>query len=126
MRQICCKAVTLTELLIIVIIIAILAGMAVPRFTKSMEDAREREARTTLELIYNAQKIYRLDKDVFAGGFGWLTSYMEDPNTTADYYAYRIPLADATATTFTAQAQRKNATKTFQIDETGAIIKLLD
>lgn len=124
MRQSPFKAVTLTELLIIVVIIAILAGMAIPRFTKSMEDAREREAKTTLELIYNSQKIYRLDKDVFADGFGWLTSYIENPNATADYYTYTIPSAGASE--FTAEAARNNATKRFQINQDGTITKLSD
>ena len=70
------KAFTLTEVLIVVMIIGIMAAMAIPGFNKSMENAREKEARTALVAIYNAEKMYNIDKNVYATVFSSLTSYL--------------------------------------------------
>ena len=52
------KAFTLLEVLITVIIIGILAGLAIPNFTKSRERALDKEAQTVLSLIQSAEKMY--------------------------------------------------------------------
>ena len=111
---------TLIELITAVVIIAILVSIAVPTYNKAVENAREREARTNLELIYNAQKLYRIDKGAYAGTFALLASYIEDPNVKAQYYTFAIAAASASA--FEAIATRKNdATKSFIINEAGSI-----
>lgn len=121
MKRYAKKGFTLIELMVVIIIIGILAAMAVPSFNKSMENAREREARTTLELIYNAEKIYRIDKATYTTDWNSLAKYIENPNNTAQYYTYTIP--SATATTFTAQATRNgsNPATGFRITQTGVI-----
>jgi prepilin-type N-terminal cleavage/methylation domain-containing protein len=111
---------TLIELITTVIIIAILVSMAVPTYNKAVENAREREARTGLELIYNAQKLYRVDKATYAGTFAALASYIENPNNKSQYYTFAITAA--AANTFTATATRNNdATKVFTITQSGTI-----
>lgn len=72
---------SLMELMIAVIIVGILASLALPRFGKSMEKARVREAQTALSAIYSSEKIYRLDQ----GNFGSLAqmvanNYIADPD----------------------------------------------
>ncbi|MCX5701417.1 MAG: prepilin-type N-terminal cleavage/methylation domain-containing protein [Candidatus Omnitrophica bacterium] len=52
--------VTLTEILVVIIIIAILAALALPQFTASRERALSREAKANLKLISVAEKIYRM------------------------------------------------------------------
>ena len=52
------KGFTLLEVLITVIIIGILAGLAIPNFTKSRERALDKEAQTVLSLIQSAEKMY--------------------------------------------------------------------
>jgi len=111
-------AFTLIEVMVVVIIIGILVSMSVPIFTKTMESAREKEARTTLELIYNAEKIYRLDKKIYASSFNYMTSYLNDPNTTADYYDYNLTSSDPN-TSFAVTATR--GSKVLSIDQTGTI-----
>lgn len=120
------KGFTLIELMVVIIIIGILAAMAVPTFTKSMENAREKEARTTLELIYNAQRMYKIDKKVYAAGpgtngaaFTYLSSYIENPNLKSDYYDFSIT---GTTTSLSATATRKGEpSKVFTIDSDGRI-----
>ena len=120
------KGFTLIELMVVIIIIAILAGMAVPTFTKSMENAREKEARTTLELIYNAQRMYKIDKKLYATGpgtngeaFTYMSSYIENPNLKSDYYNFSVT---GTTVSFSATATRKgDALKVFTIDNNGKI-----
>jgi type IV pilus assembly protein PilE len=107
--------------MVVIIIIGILAAMAVPTFTKSMESAREKEARATLGLICNAQRMYRIDKrQGYAGALGYMTSYIVDPNETAEYYSYAI--ASANANSFTATATRNNdPSRILTINEDGKI-----
>lgn len=120
MKRYAKKGFTLIELMVVVIIIGILAGIAIPSFNKSMENARAREARTTLELIYNAEKIYRIDKVTYTTDWNSMAKYIENPNPTV-YYTYAI--TSATATTFTAQATRNgsNPATGFRINQTGTI-----
>jgi len=114
------KGFTLIELMVVVIIIGILATIAIPSFNKSMENAREREARTTLELIYNAEKIYRLDKKTYSDSFDNMISYLDDPNGASQYYDYTIDSADTV--TFTATATKNDGSgNDLSIDQTGQI-----
>lgn len=55
------KAITLIELLIVTIIIIIIAGVAIPNFSKAKERAVGKEAIASLKLISSAEKIYRME-----------------------------------------------------------------
>lgn len=117
---------TLIELMIVVMIIGILATMAVPSFNKAVENGREKEARVALQLIYSAEKVYRLDKKIYAvaastADADWanLASYIDNPNGTAKYYKYTV--TPANTSTFTATATRNGSSKTITIDNTGAM-----
>jgi len=113
---------------VVILIIGILAGISIPSFNQSMEYAREKEARATLQLIYNAEKVYRLDKTAadgvthcYTSVFGNMSSYIEDPNATADYYDYTIAAVGTAPQTFTATGTRKGKpSKTLTINNTGA------
>lgn len=54
------KAFTLTELLIVIILVGILASLAIPRFGKATDQAMELEATLALEHIYQLQNVYYL------------------------------------------------------------------
>lgn len=52
------KALTLIELIIVVIIVGILASIAIPSYFRSVAISRAREAKSALGLIQAGQKIY--------------------------------------------------------------------
>jgi prepilin-type N-terminal cleavage/methylation domain-containing protein len=96
---------TLTELLIVVVIIGILATLALPMFIKSVEKARAGEAVTNLNLIKAAQKIYFLENREFSEDIESLN--IESPNDTAPrYFFYSIDPDGDFSTNFTARAAR--------------------
>lgn len=56
---------TLLEILIVVVIISILAGLAIPKFNKTVESAKGKEAVVNLELIRTAERMYYLDYNTY-------------------------------------------------------------
>lgn len=59
------KSFTLIELIIVVIIVAVLAGYAIPHFVRSVERAKGGKAKHALGLIAQAEKIFRADNGVY-------------------------------------------------------------
>lgn len=55
------RGVTLIEILIVVVIVAILTSLAIPSFVRTVEKARDKEAKTVLKLVRTGEKIYRLE-----------------------------------------------------------------
>ena len=53
------KGFTLTEIIVLIIILGIIAGFTIPNYRKSVEAEFERTARFQLENIYKAEQIYR-------------------------------------------------------------------
>ena len=104
---------TLTELLVVMIIVGIMTTLALPMFVKTIEKAKLGEAGTNLNLIRTGEKIYYLDFGYFSGTgtaedpIGKLN--IENPNTaTSAYFTYTIETAAGLTSDFTARAQRKN------------------
>ena len=56
---------TLIELLITVIILAILAGAALPSFSRAAERTRVKNVQSTLSSIFEAERMYRLDQSTY-------------------------------------------------------------
>lgn len=115
---------TLTELLIVVIILGILATLALPMLVKTIEKAKVGEAISNLNLIRTGQKIYFLEYSTFTSSLDSLN--IENPNdTTSSYFDYSIPSSDSSD--FTARAQRKNnapspySTYYYEIKKSGTI-----
>jgi len=59
------KGYTLTEVLVVLVIIATLAALAWPNYVKIQEKAYNREAKASLALIRAAEKIYRLEQGFY-------------------------------------------------------------
>jgi len=59
---------TMIELLVVMLIIAIVALMAMPQYQKSAEATRADEAVSTVQILGTTNRIYFLDKSVYAAG----------------------------------------------------------
>lgn len=61
------KGFTLIELIFAVVVVGILAGLALPRFSDTIEKSRTAEAINILETLRNAQEVYNLENGVYTG-----------------------------------------------------------
>ncbi len=59
------KAFTLIELIVVIVVIGILTGLAIPRFIHTVEKSRIAEAINILETLRNAQEVYKLENGVY-------------------------------------------------------------
>jgi prepilin-type N-terminal cleavage/methylation domain-containing protein len=58
-------AFTITELMIVIVLIGVIAGFALPNFSKAVLKAQARDAMSQLEGLYAANKIYRAQNNTF-------------------------------------------------------------
>lgn len=113
------KGFTLAELLIVIVILGILGGIALPRFYPQQEKGRVAEAVAILSAIRQGEEAYKLengkymapDVDTDCGPSGdadctWAMLGLENPTTSTSYFSYTVD--DADADNFTATAQRNN------------------
>ena len=99
------KAFTLTEVLIVIVILGVLAATALPMLVKTLEKGMVGEAISNLDFIESAQKIYFLANSVFSSDIDSLN--IENPNSSSSrYFDYTIESADGSD--FTARAQRRS------------------
>ena len=110
MRQ--AKGFTLTELLIAIAILGILASLAIPRLFPQTERARVSEEINILSAIRQGEEAFRLDNGVYlalpatATNADWNRIGMDNPNPPTARYATFVVTVGAPATTFTATATR--------------------
>ncbi|MFC1623873.1 type IV pilin protein [Candidatus Omnitrophota bacterium] len=105
---VCKRGFTLTEVLIVVVIIGVLATLALPMLVKTIEKAKVGEATSNLNLIRTGQKIYFLEHGFFSGGATGLDALnIENPNSQASrYFEYAITSEAAATGNFSATAVR--------------------
>lgn len=117
-------AFTLTELLIAMAILAILASFAVPSYSRYVARSRQQDAKSQLMAIRQAQEIYRLQY----GGYTDNTALLSGWLGTLNRYAFSVIAADST--TFAACATGNidgDATKdVWQIDQSGMMTNTTD
>ena len=125
------QAFTLTEILISVLIMGILAGMAIPSFRTAVEQSRSNEARAAINIIYSAEKIYLLNTArcwpnpdstttcLVSGGVPAAINTGLSVDLPAMAY-YNLSVT-STSATFTATATRTTGSspKTFTINQAG-------
>jgi len=71
---------TLIELMVVVVILGILAGLIVPRIMGRPEEARQAKARIQLESLDTALKLYRLDNGDYPSTEQGLQALVEPPS----------------------------------------------
>lgn len=72
---------TIIEVLVVVVILGILAGLLVPRIMDAPEKARVVEAKTNINVIMGALKMYRLDNGVYPSADQGLMALVKKPET---------------------------------------------
>lgn len=70
---------TLIEILIVVVILGILAGLIVPRIMDRPEEARVIAAKNDINAIMTALKLYRLDNGAYPGAEQGLQALVKKP-----------------------------------------------
>jgi type II secretory pathway pseudopilin PulG len=102
---------TLTEILIAGVIMAVLAGLAVPAYFRTMEQSRSNEALSNLAVIHMGQKIYRINNGTFWNGGNGLAVGVINTALNIDISAVYYTTIDITAvagTSYTAKLTRNN------------------
>ena len=118
---------TLMEILIVVIIIGVLAGLAAPVYRKTVEKTRKVEALGILNAVRQAELRYYAASNKYTGTF---TELDYNPTDTADasgqtvHFTYGV--GNVAATTFTATATRNgndagDGTSTVTLNQAGAV-----
>lgn len=96
------KGFTLIELLVVIIIIAILAGIALPSFLNQTVKARQAEAKNTVGAVNSSQTAFRVANPRFANSISELALGL--PEDTVNYIYETDSTSDFSQTT----AQAKN------------------
>jgi general secretion pathway protein G len=73
------KGFTLIELMVVIVILGILAGLIVPRIMGRPEEARRMKARVQIESIETALKLYKLDNGMYPSTEQGLDALVEAP-----------------------------------------------
>ena len=114
------RGVSLLELMIVVVVVAILATIAYPNYRDAVARAKRNEAKAALLLIATNQERFYLSNNTYTNDLLVLGT---TPLTESETYAITIPAADAN--NFTAVATYQNADheagkcQTFQSDGRG-------
>ena len=129
---------SLIEMVVAIMVVGVLISMGVPRFSRSMEQARANVAGANLQAIWSAQRLYWLENRTYAADLATLQSLttpnfspLIDPSlvTAVTPYSYVVTSPD-NGNTFTATATRANSSGwsgSWTIDQngntSGAILK---
>lgn len=118
---------TLTELLVVIILVGILAALAIPRFGKTTDQAMELEATLALEKVYQLQNIYYLKNkrytvDLDALGFEQ-EALIDDQGKGRARYLVKIDRADENGYLASALPQVKDLSA-FQVTQSGEVTKV--
>lgn len=72
---------TLIEIMVVVVILAVLAGLVIPRILERPEEARRAKARIQIESIEGALKLFKLDNGFYPSTEQGLAALVEEPST---------------------------------------------
>lgn len=95
---------SLTELLVVIVIIGVLASLAIPKFLSVITKAKATEAKLMLKQVYNLQQSYYLEKDVYSADLTAIGFQSEKLVTEGGPARYKIEITDVSATEFIATA----------------------
>ncbi len=121
---------TLMEVLIVIVILGVMAGLAIPSYNNSVEQSRANEAQANLNVIYTAEKIYKINNNgvYWAGGtnppIANINAALNIDLATPIFYTISSITASGSGNTaiFTATARRNGGSwigRTASINQTG-------
>lgn len=103
-KRLRCKAFTLTEVLVVLIIIGILILLALPNLMPLITKAKSTEAKLQLEHVYTLEKNYFYEKSKYCKDLTEIAFEQEKLSTAGGQANYRIEIIDATNAGFRARA----------------------
>ncbi len=121
------RAFTLTELMVTMTVVGVLAAFSAPSFQRAMEQSRADIATANLRAIWAAERLYWLDNHVYTANIDTIKNLgildKAIPSNTSDSLGgYKYAIESATpASEFTATATNSDAGVTITIDENGTI-----
>jgi type IV pilus assembly protein PilE len=98
------KAFTLTEVLVVLIIIGILILLALPNLMPLITKAKSTEAKIQLNHVYTLEKNYYYEKSRYSKDLTELSFEQQKLTTDGGQANYRLEIIDATGTSFRARA----------------------
>lgn len=107
------SAFTLSELLVVLVIVGILIAIAIPSFMPLISKTRSLEAKKQLKHVHSLQKIYFYEYSSFSDDLLRIDFEQSKALDGTDENNYAIEVVNATNTTFLARA---TATKDFDQD----------
>ncbi|WP_028981087.1 prepilin-type N-terminal cleavage/methylation domain-containing protein [Sporocytophaga myxococcoides] len=100
-------AFTLTEVLVVLVIVGILVLLALPNLLPLITKAKSTEAKIQLEHVYTLEKTFFYEKSKYSGdlaAIGFIQESLVDESENGQAN-YRIEITDASPTTFVAKAR---------------------
>ncbi|AFD06636.1 prepilin-type N-terminal cleavage/methylation domain-containing protein [Solitalea canadensis] len=100
------KAFTLTEVLVVLVIVGILVLLALPNLLPLITKAKSTEAKVQLEHLYTLEKNYFYEHSKYSNDLNAVSFVQEKLSTEGDkgQANYRVEIVEASTTTFVARA----------------------
>lgn len=98
------RAFTLTEILVVLIIIGILVLLALPNLMPLITKAKSTEAKLQLQHIHTLEKNFFFERSKYSGSFNEISFEQQKLITEGGQANYRIEITEATPTRFRARA----------------------
>lgn len=95
---------SLTELMVVLVIIGVLVLLALPKLLPLVTRAKTTEAKLMLKQIYTLEQSYRFEHDRFSNGLGEIGFEQEKLVSEGGQARYKIEISSASDTNFMAQA----------------------
>lgn len=118
---------TLTELMIVLVVIGILTLIALPKFMGVATKAKMTEAKTQLNHLHTLQKAHYFERDVYASRLSAIGFEQSSLVTNGGTARYRIEIEDASRAQYVATAtavvdfDNDGTYNVWQVDQSGQI-----
>ncbi|MDD3297010.1 MAG: hypothetical protein PHU64_06585 [Candidatus Omnitrophica bacterium] len=87
------KSFELIELTVVIVVLGVIFGFAIPAFVNAKREAQDKEARTSLELIQDAENMHRLERHEYAecSSTGDCNDVLDLDLAPRGYWTYSVP-----------------------------------